>query len=125
KTYRTTKANKLAVKFIEIANKGQQKLAGVIAEQNIENYYRQLEDAGFKTYDDIEKVGNFISSAIESKQLTKNASIDDWKKIINDFVDMDETTINNKVNEELVNLQKQLAEQPDVVNSILNGSESI
>lgn len=124
-TYRTTKANKWAVKFIENANKGQQKLAGVIAEQNIENYYRQLKDAGFKTSDDIEKVGNFISSAIESKQLPKNASIDDWKKIINDFVDMDETTINNKVNEELVNLQKQLAEQPDVVNSILNGSESI
>lgn len=124
-TYRTSKANKWAIKFIENRNKGSQRLAGVVAEQNIETYYKELKNAGFKTSDDIATVGDFISSAIESKQLPKNASIEEWKKIINDFTDLDETTINNKVNDRIVELQKELAEKPDVVNSILNGGETV
>lgn len=109
---RLEKTNRWAIKFIEQSTKGKARLAGEIAENSIESYYRTLKDAGFTNSEELDDVGNFISSAIESKQLGKNESVDDWIAKIKGFTEMDDTTINNKVSEQLLDLETRYKENP-------------
>ena len=110
---RLEKTNRWAIKFIEQSTKGEAKLAAVTAENSIETYYRALKDAGFNSAEEINDVGNFVSRAIESRQLSKTETIDEWLNKIKGFTEMDDTTINNKVNEELVKLTKQYELDPE------------
>ena len=109
---RLEKTNRWALKFIEQSTRGKAKLSAEVAENSIEDYYKTLKDAGFKSSDELNDVGNFISSAIESRQLGKNESIDDWLNKIKGFTEMDDATINNKVNERLLEIEARYKENP-------------
>lgn len=112
---RLDKTNRWAIKFIQQSTQGKAKLAAVTAENSIETYYRTLKDAGFNSAEELDDVGNFVSRAIESKQLGKNETIDDWLAKIKGFTEMDDTTINNKVNEELTQLTKAYESNPESI----------
>ena len=104
---RIDRTNRWALKMIQQSTKGKAQLAAVTAENSIENYYKILKEAGFETPEEITDVGNFISSAIESRQLGKTETVDDWLKKIARFTEMDEATIKNKVGERLEELTNQ------------------
>ena len=112
---RLDKTNRWALKFIQQGTKGEAKLAAVTAENSIETYYRTLKDAGFNSAEELDDVGNFVSRAIESKQFGKTETIDDWLNKIKNFTEMDDTTINNKVNEELTKLTKAYETNPNSI----------
>lgn len=117
-TNRLEKTNRWAIKFIEQSTKGAAKQAGIAAENSIEQYYKILKEAGFDNADDINDVGNFVSRAIESKQLSKTGTIEDWKKTILGFSEMDDVTINNRVNEELARIEEQYANNPQLIDDV-------
>lgn len=112
---RLEKTNRWAIKFIEQSTKGQARLAATTAENSIEAYYKVLKDAGFNNSDELEDVGNFVSRAIESKQLGKNETIAEWLTKIKGFTEMDDTTINNRVSEQLLNIEQEFRDNPNML----------
>lgn len=109
---RLEKTTRWAIKFIEQSTKGQARLAGTIAENSIETYYKTLKNAGFRSAEELDDVGNFISSAIESKQLSKTATIDEWLEQIKGFKEMDEATIDNTVATRMAAIEQQFKADP-------------
>lgn len=119
------KADRWAVKYIESVARNKAKLSATIAENSIETYYKTLKDAGFKSSDEINDVGNFISEAIESKELTKGATIDEWLEKIKGFEQLDDTTIDNRVSEQLLDLEARYKTDPESVRNLFTDVRGI
>lgn len=119
------KADRWAMKYIESTARGKAKLSATVAENSIESYYKILKEAGFKSSDEINDVGNFISEAIESKELSKNATIDEWLEKIKSFEDLDDTTINNRVSEQLLDLENQYKADPESVRHLFTNEAGV
>lgn len=117
------KADRWALKYIQSVSKNKAKLAATVAENSIEEYYKILKEAGFKSSEEINEVGNFVSTAIESKELTKGASIDEWLDKIKNFEQLDETTINNRVSEQLLELENRYKTNPESIRELFTNDK--
>lgn len=106
-TNRLDKANRWALKLIQQSTKGKAQLAASVAENSIENYYKILKEAGFSEPEELTDVGNFISTAIESRQLTKTDTVDDWLRQISSYTSLDDATIESQVSTRLAELERQ------------------
>lgn len=99
------RATRWALKYIEQQGKAASQLAGKTAERSIYEYFKTLKGAGIDNKEAVEEVGNFVSSAIESKSLFKNATVDDWLNMIREYDMLDEDTIEKRA---LLELNEQM-----------------
>ena len=100
-----------ALKILENDKRFSTNLATKKAETKIGDMYKVLSGAGFKTKEEINDVGDFISTAIESQKLTKNSTNADWRNIIEGFEEIDPANLDNIVTDRMGSIITELQEK--------------
>ena len=108
-----------ALKMIQNDARFSKNLAANVAEESLANMYKVLKSAGFKSKEEIEEVGRFITTAIESGKLTKNGDNVDWRLIIDQFDQLDDVTINSTIKDRMNVLIEELKSDPARADDIL------
>lgn len=108
-----------ALKIIQNDARFSKNVATAKAEANLGEMFTTLKNAGYSTKEQIEDVGRFVSSAIESNSLPKDFNLDSWRAVIDNFDQLDDKTIASTVKDRMSQLVEELKQDPVRADEIL------
>ena len=108
-----------ALKIIQNDARFSKNVATAQAEEALGEMFTTLKNAGYTKKEEIEDVGRFIATAIESRKLPKNFDIDTWRSVIDNFDQLDDVTINSTVKDRMNSLIEELKQDPARADNIL------
>lgn len=108
-----------ALKIIQNDARFSKNIAAAQAEEALGEMFTTLKNAGYTKKEEIEEVGRFIATAIESGKLPKEFNLDTWRSVIDNFDQLDDVTINSTIKDRMNTLIEELKQDPSRADDIL------